>query len=144
MKAIPYISFNGNCEEAINFYHAVLGGKLDILRFKDLPSEEGISISENWEEKVLHSSLTFEDGQFLFFSDTWEEAPVDFGTNFHIHLQVNSAEDVYRIVEKLSDGGVVTMPVDKTFWDSVFGSFIDKFGISWGIEFELKTDDNAS
>jgi len=144
MKATPYVSFNGNCEEAIKFYHAVLGGKLDIIRFKDIPSEEGVSISENWKEKILHSSLTFEEGNNLFFSDTWEEAPVDFGTNFHIHLEVHSAEDVYRFVEKLSDGGEVTMPADKTFWNSVFGSLVDKFGICWGIEFELEPDGNAS
>ena len=77
MKAIPYVSYNGNCEKAIRLYHAVLGGQLDILRFKDLPSEEGIPISEQWKEKILHSSLTFEEDNCLFFSDTWEESPVE-------------------------------------------------------------------
>ena len=138
MRAIPYVSFNGNCEEAIQFYHSVLGGKLEILRFKDLPDEEGIPISEDWKEKVMHGSLAFEDGNYLYFGDTWEGSPLKFGTNYTIHLQVNSEEEAYRVAEKLSDGGEITMPVDKTFWGSVYGSFVDKFGICWGIEFELK------
>lgn len=138
MKAIPYVSFNGNCEEAIQFYHSVLGGKLDILRFSDIPIEVGIPISENWKEKVLHSTLTFEEDHSLFFSDTWEEAPVELGTNYTIHLQVNSEEEVYSLVNKLSDGGEITMPAEKTFWNSVYGSLIDKFGVYWGIEFEIK------
>jgi PhnB protein len=144
MKAIPYVSFNGNCEEAIRFYHAVLGGKLDILRFKDLPIDEGILISENWKEMILHGSLTFEGNNCLYFGDSWEETPVDLGTNCTIHLQVNSAEDVYRFVDKLSDGGEVTMPADKTFWNSVYGSLIDQYGIYWGIEYELKPEDDIS
>lgn len=143
MKAIPYISFNGNCEEAIQFYHAVLGGKLDMIRFKDLPGDEEMPISDNWKEKILHSSLTFEEDHCLYFSDTWEESPVEIGTHCHIHLQVDSAEDVYRFVEKLGDGGEITMPPDKTFWHSVYGSLVDQFGICWGIEFELEPGDEV-
>ena len=138
MKAIPYVSFNGNCEEAIQFYHSVLGGKLEILRFKDLPDEEGIPISEDWKEKVMHSSLALEEGNYLYFGDAWEDSSLELGTNYTIHLQVDTEEDAYIFVEKLSDGGEITMPVEKTFWGSVYGSFIDKFGICWGIEFELK------
>ncbi len=137
MKAIPYVSFNGNCEVAIKFYHAILGGKMEIIRFKDLPLEEGITISANWKEKIMHSSLTFEDGNNLYFGDTWEEAPVEIGSNYTIHLQVNLEEDVYNFVKKLSVDGKIIMPANKTFWNSVYGSLIDKFGICWGVEFEL-------
>jgi PhnB protein len=139
MKAIPYVSFNGNCEEAIKLYHSVLGGELEILRFKDIPAGEGMPPSEKWKEKVMHSSISFKGGYCLYFSDSWDESPVQAGTNCTIHLQVDSEEDVYRIVKKLSDGGAVTMPANKTFWNSVYGSFVDKFGISWGIEYEMKT-----
>lgn len=48
MKAIPYVTFNGNCEEAIKFYHSILGGEMECLKFKDLPVEEGVPISETW------------------------------------------------------------------------------------------------
>ncbi len=97
-----------------------------------------MEISEGWSEKVMHGSLGFGEGNFLYFSDGWEESPLVMGTNNTVHLQVDSESNVYRIVSQLSEGGVVTMPAAKTFWNSVYGSFIDKFGIPWGIEFELK------
>jgi len=138
MKAIPYISFNGNCEEAVGFYQSVLGGKIEIIRFKDLPEEAGIPVSDNWKERVMHCSLTFEDGNVLYFGDTWEDSPVQIGNNCTIHLTVENEKDVYDIVERLSEDGEITMPADKTFWNSVYGSLIDTYGISWGIEFEFK------
>jgi PhnB protein len=138
MKAIPYVSFNGNCEEAIQFYHSILGGKIEILRYKDLPAEEGIPISEKWKDKILHSSIVFEGGNCLYFGDTWENTSVELGSNYTIHLQVNSEEEVYRFVKLLGINGNITMPADRTFWNSIYGSLIDKFGISWGLEFEIK------
>lgn len=138
MKAIPYVSFNGNCEEAIRFYHSVLGGELQILRFKDLPAEENIRISDNWKDKVMHGSIHLGNDNYLYFSDSWDETPLEYGTNCTIHLQVDSSEDAYNHFNNLSAGGNISMPAGKTFWNSIYGSFIDKFGISWGIEFELK------
>jgi len=138
MKVVPYVSFNGNCEEAIRFYHSVLGGELQILRFKDLPIEENISISHNWKEKIMHASLNLANGSSIYFGDSWEELPLDFGTNYTVHIQVDSEEDVYNFYNKLSIDGSISMPSGKTFWNSIYGSFVDKYGISWGIEFELK------
>jgi len=135
MKAIPYVSFNGNCEEAVQFYHSVLGGEVSILRFKNLPPEAAIPISDEWKEKVMHSAITFSDGNVMYFSDTWEDAPVTVGTNTTIHLQVDSELEVRTAVEKLSKGGEITMPAEKTFWGSFYGSFVDKFGVNWGIEY---------
>ena len=138
MKAIPYISFNGKCEEAINFYQSVIGGKTNLMRFSDLPSDEGIPISENWKNKIMHSALMFDDGNVIYFGDTWEDAPVRTGNYATIHLVVENEQQVYDFVEKLADGGEITMPVEKTFWNSVYGNLIDKYGISWSVEFEIK------
>lgn len=138
MKAIPYVSFNGDCEEAIRFYHSVIGGELEILRYKDLPSGEGMPVKKTWEGKVMHASISFGGGNFLYFSDAWEETPVVVGTNCTVHLQVDSEAQAYDFVQKLSGGGTITMPAGKTFWGSVYGSLVDKYGVSWGIEFELK------
>lgn len=137
MKAIPYISFNGNCEEAVKFYQSVLGGKISSVKFDELPKEEGITISENWKDKIMHTSLTFDDGNAIYFGDSWEDAPVRNGSNSTIHLVVENEKDVYDFVERLSVDGEITMPADTTFWNSVYGSLIDKYGISWGIEFEI-------
>ena len=138
MKAISYLSFNGTCEEAVKFYQSILGGTITSLKFKDMPSGDGVPLSEAMKEKIMHSALTFEDGNVLYFSDTWENAQIKLGDYATIHLVVDKEQDVYDFVEKLAEGGTITMPADKTFWNSVYGSLIDKYGISWGIEFEIK------
>lgn len=138
MKAIPYISFNGNCEEAVNFYQSVLGGKVSSMKFSDLPSEEGMPVNETWQNKIMHAALTFDDGNVIYFSDAWESNALNVGDNTTIHLVVDHEKNVYDFVEKLSSGGKITMPAEKTFWNSVYGSLVDKYGISWGIEFEIK------
>ncbi len=137
MKGIPYVSFNGNCEEAVRFYHSILGGELELLRFKDMPENGGMSPGGTWNEKIMHGSLKFKGGNYLYFSDGWEDSPVVVGTNCTVHLEVDSEQDAYGFVEKMSAGGKVLMPAAKTFWGSIYGSFIDKFGVCWGIEYQL-------
>ena len=73
----------------------------------------------------------------IYFGDTWEQSPVKFGDFSIIHLVVENEKQVYDFVEKLAEGGKITMPADKTFWNSVYGSLVDKYSISWGIEFEI-------
>ena len=138
MKAVPYISFGGNCEEAVTFYQSVIGGTLSSVKFSEMPEGEGMAVSDNWKDKIMHCAITFEDGNAIYFGDTWEGYPIQGGNYSSIHLVVDNEQDVYDFVDKLSVGGEVTMPADKTFWGSVYGSLTDKYGISWGIEFELK------
>lgn len=138
MKVIPYLSFNGTCEEAVLFYQSILGGTITNIKFKDMPAVDNMPMNDSMLEKIMHSALTFEDGNVLYFSDTWENAPVKHGDYATIHLVVNSEKDVYDFVEKLSAGGEILMPAERTFWNSVYGSLKDQYGISWGIEFELK------
>jgi len=137
MKAVPYISFNGNCEEAISFYQKVLGGDIQIMRFRELPKDEGMPVSEKWKDKVMHSALTFEGGHCIYFSDTPENDNLVVGTNSTIHLNADSEKAVYEIVEGLSKGGKITVPADKMFWGSVYGNLTDKFGLNWGIEYVI-------
>lgn len=85
----------------------------------------------------MHAALTFGDGDVLYFSDTREEMPLTVGSNATVHLSVDSEEDVRRIVAGLSHGGEVTMPADRTFWGAVYGSLVDKYGVQWGVEYEL-------
>lgn len=138
MKAIPYLSFNGDCEEAVRFYHAALGGKLEIMRYEDLPAGGGMPpAGEGWAKKVMHASLGFADGAYIYFSDSFEGSAVAKGDYATVHVVVDAEAKVYDIVKKLSAGGRVTMPPEKTFWGSVYGSLVDKFGVPWGVEFEL-------
>ena len=123
MKITPYIFFNGNCEEAVSFYHSILGGELDIIRYDQMPKDDSISLSENWINKIMHCSLSFKEGYAIYFSDSWEGSPVEKGTNTAIHINVDSEQQVYDVFNKLSEGGNISMPAEKTFWGSVYGAF---------------------
>jgi PhnB protein len=133
----PYLTFNGNCEEAFNFYKSVLGGEFPYIgRFKDMPSETPIPDSQK--EKIMHVSLPVGNGTFLFGSDTSPEfgGASHPGDNFSISINADSEEEATKLFNGLSAGGKVTMPLDKTFWGAFFGMFTDKFGINWMVNYD--------
>ena len=128
----PYLTFNGNCEEAFNFYKSVFGGEFPYVgRFKDMPSDH--PVSDEQKEKIMHISLPISKETTLMGSDSSAEfgQATVIGNNFSISINADSAEEARRVFEGLSAGGKVTMPLDKTFWGALFGMFTDKFGINW-------------
>lgn len=127
----PYLVFNGNCEEAFNFYKSVFGGEFPYIgRMKDAPSQEPLSESDG--EKIMHVTLPIGNGYVLMGSDTSEaHGLVTFGSNFSISINAESKEEATTLFDGLSAGGQVTMPLQDTFWGAYFGMFIDKFGIQW-------------
>lgn len=136
----PYLTFNGNCEEAFNFYKAAFGGDFQhIGRFKDMPENPDYPISESDKEKVMHVSLPISKECVLMGSDTSEAfggGTVE-GTNFSISVNCETVEETERMFKSLSEGGTIKMPLEKTFWESYFGMFTDKFGIHWMVSCEL-------
>jgi PhnB protein len=137
MRVLPYLTFNGNCEEALKFYAGVFGGETEIMRFGEMSSGDGPPVSEVWSQKVMHASLAFGGGAVLYLSDTWEGSSVSHGDGVTVHVDMDSEEDLRRVFSALSPGGTVTMPVDRMFWGAVYGSLVDKFGINWGLHFEI-------
>ena len=138
MPAInPYLTFDGNCEEAFNFYRSVFGGEFPYLgRFKDMPSEK--PLPDGVGEKIMHVSLPIGKGTILMGSDSSAEfghATV-MGNNFSISINADSKEESDNLFNKLSAGGQVTMPMNQTFWGAYFGMFTDKFGIQWMVNFD--------
>ena len=129
----PYLNFNGNCEEAFNFYKSVFGGEFtDFDRFKDTPAEYQIPGVDG--NLVMHVSLPIGDGSILMGSDSPEVmGGVTPGTNCHLSLQTEDAGETDRLFNALSAGGTVTMPLEETFWGARFGMFVDQFGINWMI-----------
>ena len=130
----PYLNFNGNCEEAFNFYASVLGSEPPMfMRFKDMHSEDGLdNISEG--EKIMHVALPLDNGSVLMGSDTIEAmGSVEFGDNFSLSLQVDSQTDADRFYAGLSAGGQATMPMAQAPWGDYFGMLTDQFGIQWMI-----------
>ena len=137
IKLHPYLNFAGNTEEAFQFYKSVFGGDFqNVVRFKDMPMP-GASINKTDENKIMHISLPVGD-QVLMASDAIGEWSGKFvqGTNTYITIVPDSKEEADRIFKGLSAGGKVEMPMADQPWGAYYGSFKDKFGIQWMINYE--------
>ena len=130
----PYLNFDGNCEEAFEFYKSVFGGEYgDVNRFSEMPGDE---ISPADANKILHISLPVGESQLLMGSDRIEGMPsTNFGDSITVSVGPNSAEEGSRIFEALSEGGTVTMPYERQFWGADYGSCVDRFGINWMVNY---------
>ncbi len=130
----PYLNFNGNAEEAFNFYKSVFGGEFKMVqRFKEVPGSEKYSAAEG--DKIMHISLPIGNGNFLMASDALESMgqKVNPGNNFYISLEADNKEEAKKLFNGLSSGGKIEMPLEDTFWGAYFGMLKDKFGIKWMI-----------
>lgn len=128
----PYITFNGNTEEAFNFYSEALGGKLvSIERFGD--TTYGEQMTDEDKKKIMHITLQAPGGVMLMGNDHMDfmGQPFVAGNNFSLSLHPDSEAKADQLFNGLSPGGMVIMPMAKVFWGSYFGMFIDKFGIKW-------------
>ena len=133
-----YLTFNGNCLDAFDFYKSVLGGEFSyVSRFKDIPAQVSQPESGIDGEKIMHICLPISQETMLMGSDTGGEWASHFaqGNNFSISIMTDSKAKADRLFNGLSADGVVTMAMDKTFWGDYFGMFTDKFGVSWMISF---------
>lgn len=132
----PHINFNGNAEEAFNFYKSVFGGEFSrVVRFKDM-SIPGFTIEKDEANKIMHIALPI--GKSTLMAN---DVPLQLGrvnereNRSKIVVNADSREEADRIFTGLSAGGDVEMPMDESPWGSYFGMFRDKFGIEWMIEY---------
>ena len=138
MKIIPYINLTGNAEEAMNFYKDVFGGTIEIMRWSEMPPDPKIPLDDAWRSKVMHGTLSIRDDVTVFLSDSLMEADSPFNNNVFIHVVFDSEAELRKSFEALSAGGQVNMPVQETFWGSVYGDLRDKYGITWGLDYEIQ------
>jgi PhnB protein len=135
-KLNTYLNFAGNTEEAFNFYKSVFGGEFaSVVRFKDMPME-GVKLSEADANKIMHIGLPI--GQdMLMATDALESMGFKLvqGNNSYIMVQVDSKEEADRIFMALSAGGKVEMTMADQPWGDYYGSFWDKFGIGWMVDY---------
>jgi len=134
-----YLTFNGNCEEAFLFYKSVFGGEFaHIGKFKDMPEDPKFPVPETDKEKIMHISFPISKETILMGSDAGGEWAANYikGNNFSISINTNNKVEADRLFNDLSQEGQVIMPMNKTFWDSYFGMFTDKFGIQWMVSFD--------
>jgi PhnB protein len=135
-KLNTYLNFAGNTEEAFNFYKSVFGGELTpIVRFKDMPME-GMNIPKEDENKVMHVGLPIGD-QMLMGTDILESLgqKLVIGNNTYISIHPDSKEEADRIFNALSAGGKVEMAMADQPWGDYYGSFKDKFGVQWMVNY---------
>lgn len=135
-----YLTFDGNCKQAFEFYKSVFGGDFPFIGFfKDMPPQEGMPpMSAEDGDKVMHVSLPISKETMLLGSDTGGEWSAHFkqGNNFSVSINTDSTAEADKLFNGLSAGGQVAMPMANTFWGSYFGMFTDKFGINWMVSFE--------
>jgi PhnB protein len=135
LAANPYLNFNGNTEEAFNFYKSVFGGEfLTVMRFKDNPQCD--QISESDKDRIMHIALPLGSGM-LMATDALESMgqKLTVGNNFYIALAPESKEEAERLFNGLSTGGKIEMPLQDMFWGAYYGSFTDKFGVKWMVNY---------
>jgi PhnB protein len=121
----PYISFNGNAREAMEFYTSVFGGELTTSTFGEYgntgPGSDGI----------MHAQLETPSGYTIMAADTPEGMPYEPGTNIAVSLSGDDSDELRGYWTKLSDGGTVAVPLEKQMWGDEFGQLTDRFGIGW-------------
>jgi PhnB protein len=137
----PYLNFNGNTEEAFNFYKSVFGGEFQaLMRFKDNP--QCGEMAESDKERIMHIALPIGNGTVLMATDSLESLgqKLTVGNNFYICLSPETREEADRLFKGLSADGKIEMPLQDMFWGAYFGCFADKFGVQWMINCDKKPE----
>jgi PhnB protein len=132
-----YLNFAGNTEEAFNFYRSVFGGEFSALvRFKDMPMP-GEKLRKEDERKIMHIGLPIGQGDVLMASDSLESLGQKLvqGNNAYISVHPDTKEEADRIFKALSAGGAIEMPIADQPWGDYYGSFKDKFGMMWMVNY---------
>lgn len=133
----PHINFNGNAEEAFNFYKSVFGGEFaKIIRFRDLASA-GFPVAENEANKIMHIALPI--GKSILMANDVPEILGRTNENENrskIVISAESKEEADKLFNGLSAGGQIEMPISHSPWGSYFGMFRDKYGIEWMVDFD--------
>lgn len=132
----PYLNFDGQAEEAFNFYKSVFGGEFTFFaKMSDAPESDKLTEAEK--NRVMHVALPINEHTTLMASDCVPSAGhvLKEGNNMYINIQAESREDADRLFNGLSAGGTIEMPMEDMFWGDYFGSFKDRFGIQWMVNF---------
>lgn len=133
----PYLNFPGNTEEAFTFYRSVFGGDFtNVTRFSDF-GDNRMGVAEADLDKIANIGLPLGPDTVLMATDVVEGFPQELspGNNFYITLEPNTAGEADRLFESLSNGGRIEMPLQQTEWAEKYGTFVDRFGIQWMVNY---------
>jgi PhnB protein len=123
----PYLNFRDTAREAMEFYHSILGGDLQLSTFAEMQASEDPAEAA----KIMHGMLVAPNGLVLMGADTPNGMDYTPATGFAVSLSGDDEADLRRYWDGLSEGGAVVMPLEQAPWGDTFGMCVDKFGISW-------------
>ncbi|CAN5452675.1 VOC family protein [soil metagenome] len=123
-----YLTFNGNCREAMTFYKECLGGELILQTIGESPMAD--KMPAKMKDSILHATLTH-GGVIIIGSDMASEQGIIKGNAVSLLLNCNSEEEIKNCYQKLAEGGTADHPLENTFWGALFGGLADKFGNHW-------------
>ncbi len=128
IEMMPYLQFQGNCEEALSYYKNILDGRIEIVSRYDNPA---MNAPDDFKNKILHAAFYFGKYQ-LFASDTMPKKTGEpFHPNISLSLGLHDEEYAKNIFDRLSAEGKIHVPFKKQFWGDWHGNFTDRFGIRW-------------
>ena len=132
----PYLTMNGNGQEAIKFYENALDATvLGVQTFGEMPDNPEFPMSDDAKNRVLNAHLKVGDTD-LMISDTFpgpHEQAYKLGSQVTIAITIDSVEKATEVFEKLLEGGTTVMPIQETFWSPAYGQVTDRFGITWQV-----------
>ena len=130
----PYLTFNGNCREAMQFYADRLGAAITFMaRMGDAPIADQIPAAQH--DHIMHACISLND-LTLMASDAMHGFPFEGFKGFALSLNPTDPAEAERLFAALADGGAVTMPLQQTFWARLFGTVTDRFGVPWMVNCE--------
>lgn len=124
----PYLNFNGNCREAMNFYKECLGGEVKFMETSQTPMAD--HVSEDMKNSIMHSQLE-KDGKILLMASDMQRGEANDGNTVFIMLNCESEEEINRLYKNLSAGGEILDELALQFWGDIYGCVRDKYGKSW-------------
>jgi PhnB protein len=133
---IPYLAFNGNCAEAMQFYARVLGGKLEVM-MRNADSPFAAQTPPEHQNRILHARLALPGQGALYAGDCPPNMPYQGIHGVGLALNFETVDEAKRVFNALGDGGNVTMELQPMFWAKIFGMLTDRFGTPWIINGEL-------
>ena len=137
MKASTYLTFNGNCAEAITLYEKAFGVKAEIMRYKDAPETDGYIPPAGTDEFIMHAQFDI-GGSTIMLCDVPPDMKFTFGNGIAIHAQLDDIKSIEKAFDILKEGGKVMMKPQKTFWSACFGSLEDKFGVGFMLSLDCE------
>lgn len=126
----PYLSFTNQSEAALNFYKNIFGGELEVARFSEMADKLPYELAEEHKDLLMHGVLKAGTLQ-LMAADSAPMGPADTGSSISLSLSGDDETTLTNYFKGLSEGGSITVPLDKASWGDMFGMLTDKFGVGW-------------